>query len=55
MYTAQQYVPQQVTTYYRPSQLDMTEIMNSIMPIMMMAMMFSMIVPMFKGMTKDTA
>jgi len=43
---------QQLTTYYRPATIDMTELINAIMPIMMLAMMFAMIVPMFKGMTE---
>jgi len=44
---------QQLTTYYRPAQIDMTEIINMIMPIMMLAMVFAMIVPMFRGITSE--
>jgi len=55
MLAPQQFGPQQVTTYYRPAQLDISEIMNMVLPIMMMAMVFGMITPMFKGMTKDVA
>jgi len=53
MLAPQQFGPQQVTTYYRPAQLDIGEIMNMVLPIMMMAMVFAMITPMFKGMVKD--
>ena len=55
MIAPQQFRPQQVTTYYQPTQIDITEIMNMVLPIMMMAMVFAMITPMFKGMTRDLA
>ena len=51
----QQFTPQQLTTYYRPAQMDMTTILNAILPIMMLALVFSMIMPMFKGITKEMA
>jgi len=51
----QQFTPQQLTTYYRPAQMDMTSILNAILPIMMLALVFSMIMPMFKGITKEMA
>lgn len=41
----QQFTPQQLTTYYRPAQMDMTSILNAILPIMMLAMVFAMIIP----------
>jgi hypothetical protein len=55
MLAPQQFGPQQVTTYYRPTQLDIGEIMNMVLPIMMLGMVFAMITPMFKGMTKEVA
>ena len=51
----QQFTPQQLTTYYRPAQVDMTQILNAILPIMMLALVFSMITPMFRGITKEVA
>jgi hypothetical protein len=55
MLRPQQFGPQQVTTYYQPTQLDISQIMNMVLPIMMMAMVFAMITPMFKGMTSNVA
>jgi len=55
MLAPQQFGPQQVTTYYRPAQLDISEIINMVLPIMMLAMVFAMITPMFKGMAKEVA
>ncbi len=49
----QQFGGQQITTHYRPAQtFDMNQILNAILPIMMLAMVFGMITPMFKGMTR---
>jgi hypothetical protein len=50
----QQYSGQQITTYYRPAQ-QMTDILNAILPIMMLALVFGMITPMFKGMSREMA
>jgi hypothetical protein len=51
---SQIYSPAQVyspaTTYAQ--QLDMTAILNAILPIMMLAMVFGMIVPMMKSVTR---
>jgi hypothetical protein len=51
----QQFSGQQITTYYRPAQLDMTSILNAILPIMMLAMVFGMITPMFKSLSREIA
>lgn len=51
----QQFTGQQLTTYYRPAQLDISQILNSVLPIMMLAMVFAMIVPMFRGLTREIA
>jgi len=55
MLTPQQFRPQQLTTYYRPAQVNIGDIINMVLPIMMLAMVFAMITPMFKGMAKEMA
>ena len=54
MKAQQVYSPAQVysPTTTMSQQLDMTSLLNAILPIMMLAMVFSMIVPMMKGVTR---
>jgi hypothetical protein len=35
-----------------PAQLDISSLLNAILPLMMLAMVFAMMVPMMKGLTK---
>lgn len=51
----QQFTGQQVTTYYRPAQINIGDIINMVLPLMVMAMVFAMITPMFKGLTREMA
>lgn len=45
---------QQFMTSYQPAQtIDISGIINAILPIMMLAMMFGMLMPMVKGMTGE--
>jgi hypothetical protein len=42
-----------MTPSYQPAQIDITGIINAILPIMMLAMMFGMLMPMMKGLTGE--
>jgi len=46
---------QQFLPSYQPAQttIDISGIINAILPIMMLAMMFGMLMPMMKGMTGE--